>query len=200
MSPDKPELSVPSSPEAFFTEYIPARFSGLPGFERVSSWGSIVFAVPELGVWAFRLRAGQLLHEAGVPSDSVVRITIPLSSFEPIVVRGTERMAGLSLAPEKQLLAFRALTLDGERAAQIRSVVGSVAFAVVDGASKHRVYVTPGSAEPNLSLPECEISCESDAFWGLQTGAQNPIELLMSGKIKIAGDAQIPMALSSLFV
>jgi len=191
---------VPAAPEAYFTHYIPARFSGMPGFERVSSEGSVVFAVPEVGVWAFRMRLGQLTHELGVPSDAVVRITIPLVCFEPIVVRGTERMSGLSLSPEKQMLAFRALTLDAERVAQIRSVVGSVSFAVLDGAHTYRVYVTPGTAEPNLAAPECEVSCESDAFWGLQTGTQNPIELLMSGKIKIAGQAQIPMALSSLFV
>ncbi len=191
---------VPHLPEPFFSHYIPARFSGLPGFERVSSEGSAVFAVPEVGVWAFRLRSGQLTCEPGVASDAVVRITIPLASFEPIVVRGTERMAGLALSPDKQMLAFRALTLDAERAAQIRAVVGSVCFSVNDAGLTHRMYVTPGVAAPNLAAPECEISCEAEAFWGLQTGAQNPIELLMSGKIKISGDAQIPMALSSLFV
>ncbi|MEI9952084.1 MAG: SCP2 sterol-binding domain-containing protein [Pseudomonadota bacterium] len=193
-------MSIPSSPESFFTQYIPGRFSGLPGFEQVSSLGSVVFAVPEVGRWSFRLRAGQLLCEVGLPSDTVVRITIPQASFEPIVVRGTERMAGLALSPEKQMLAFRALTLDAERVAQIKAVVGSVSFTVLDGQSSHRIYVTPGSADPNLARPECEISCESEAFWGLQTGTQNPIELLMSGKIKITGEAQIPMALSSLFV
>ena len=193
-------MSIPSSPEAYFSQYIPERFSGLPGFEQVSSLGSVLFAVPEVGSWSFRLRAGQLLCELGLASDPVVRVTIPEASFEPIVLRGTERMAGLQLSPEKQMLAFRALTLDAERVAQIRSVVGSVSFAVLDGNSSHRVYVTPGSAEPNLASPECEISCESEAFWGLQSGTQNPIELLMSGKIKIAGQAQIPMQLSSLFV
>ena len=193
-------MDVPSTPEAFFTRYIPTRFSGLPGFERVSSEGSAVFAVPEAGVWAFRLRNGQLSAEPGVAEDAVVRITVPQASFEPIVVRGTERMAGLALSPDKQMLAFRALTLDAERVAQIRGVVGSVCFAVRDGVATHRLYITPGRAEPNLVAPECEISCEAEAFWGLQTGTQNPIELLMSGKIKIAGDAQIPMALSSLFV
>jgi len=166
----------------------------------VSSIGSVTFAVPEVGIWSFRMRVGRLLCEPGLPSDPVVRITIPLASFEPIVVRGTERMAGLALSPEKQMLAFRALTLDAEKVAQIRGVVGSVSFAVLDGQVSHRVYVTPGNAEPNLVKPECEISCESEAFWGLQTGTQNPIELLMSGKLKIAGEAQIPMALSSLFV
>ncbi|HEY3253858.1 MAG TPA: SCP2 sterol-binding domain-containing protein [Polyangiaceae bacterium] len=193
-------MSIPSSPDSFFSQYIPQRFSDLPGFERVSSLGSVRFAVPEVGSWSFRLRAGKLLCELAPPSDTVVRITIPQASFEPIVVRGTERMAQLALSPEKQLLAFRALTLDAERVAQIRSVVGSVSFAVLDGAVSHRVYVTPGTAEPNLASPECEISCESEAFWGLQSGAQNPIELLMSGKIKITGQAQIPMQLSSLFV
>ncbi|HEX3849949.1 MAG TPA: SCP2 sterol-binding domain-containing protein [Polyangiaceae bacterium] len=191
---------VPSSPEAFFTQYIPARFASLTGFEAVSSPGSIVFAVPEAGTWAFRMRAGRLLQESGAVSDAVVRITVPEESFEPIVVRGTERLAALELSLERQMIAFRALTLDAERAAMIRSVAGSVSFAVLDGASTHRVYVTPGGGEPNVARPECEVSCEADAFWGLQTGTTNPLELLMSGKLRISGDAQIPMALSSLFV
>jgi hypothetical protein len=193
-------MSIPASPEPFFTDYIPQRFSAMPGFERVSSSGSVAFAVPEVGRWSFRLREGKLSCEPGLASDLVVRITIPEPSFEPIVVRGTERLASLSLSPDKQMLAFRALLLDAGRVAQIRAVSGSVSFAVLDGNLSHRVYVTPGSAEPNLARPECEISCESEAFWGLQTGTQNPFELLMNGKIKIAGDAQIPMALSSLFV
>ena len=193
-------MSIPASPEPFFTDYIPQRFSGMPGFERVSSRGSVAFVVPEVGHWSFRLRDGKLSCESELATDLVVRITIPDTSFEPIVVRGTERLASLALAPDKQMLAFRALTLDAERVAQIRAVTGSVSFAVLDGQQSHRVYVTPGSAAPNLARPECEISCESEAFWGLQTGTQNPFELLMNGKIKIAGDAQIPMALSSLFV
>ncbi|MEP7050965.1 MAG: SCP2 sterol-binding domain-containing protein [Pseudomonadota bacterium] len=193
-------LAVPDSPEPFFTQYIPSRFAALTGFEGVSSPGSIVFAVPGAGAWAYRLSAGRLVHAAGAASDAVVRITIPEASFLPIVVRGTERLAETELSLERQMLAFRALTLDAERAALIRAVAGSLAFAVVDEAKTYRVYVTPGCAEPNLTAPECEVSCEADAFWGLQTGARNPIELLMSGKLRIAGDAQIPMALSSLFV
>ena len=124
-------MNIPTSPESYFTRYIPERFSAMPGFEQVSSAGSVAFAVPEVGLWSFRLRAGQLLCEPALASDPVVRITIPAASFEPIVVRGTERMAGLALSPEKQMLAFRALTLDAERSAQIRSVVGSVVTVMV---------------------------------------------------------------------
>ncbi|MEO8906255.1 MAG: SCP2 sterol-binding domain-containing protein [Polyangiaceae bacterium] len=192
--------TVPDSPQSFFTQYIPTRFSALTGFESFSSPGSILFAVPGAGAWAYRLRAGSLVHEPGAVADVIVRVTIPEASFLPIVVRGTERLAATELSLERQMLAFKALTLDAERVAMIRAVTGSVAFAVVDGASTHRVYVTPGGGEPNLVAPECEVSCDADAFWGLQTGTRNPIELLMSGKLRIAGDAQIPMALSSLFV
>ncbi len=191
---------VPSSPEAFFTAYIPARFAELAGFEQATSAGSVLFTVPGAGQWAYRLAQGKLLVDPSARADAIVGITIPEASFGPIVVVGAERLAGQTLSPERQLLAFRALTLDSERAAQIRAVAGSVAFAVVDGASTHRVYITPGAATPNLAQAECEISCEADAFWGLQSGTHNPIELLMGGKLRIAGDAQIPMALSGLFV
>ena len=191
---------VPSLPDAFFNTYIPTRFAELAGFAPISSVGSVLFAVPGLGHWAYRLSAGKLLVDSIVGSDVIVCITIPESSFVPIVVAGAERLAGQALSPERQLLAFRALTLDAERVALIRGVVGSVAFAVVDGPSTHRVYLTPGAGVPNLAQPECEISCDADAFWGLQSGTHNPIELLMSGKLRIAGDAQIPMALSGLFV
>ncbi len=191
---------VPSSPEAFFGSYIPARFSELSGLGQASSAGSVVFSVPGAGAWAYRLTLGKLVVEAGAPADAIVRITVPDASFAPIVLAGAERLTGEALSPEKQLLAFRALTLDSERAALIRGVSGSVAFAVVDGASTHRVFVTPGSAEPNVAAPECEVSCEAASFWALQSGTMNPFELLMSGKLSIKGDAQIPMALSSLFV
>jgi hypothetical protein len=191
---------VPVAPAPFFTSYIPARFAELAGFEQAHSAGSVLFTVPQVGTWAFRLVAGKLLVEGDVRPDAIVAITIPEASFLPVVVAGAERLHAQTLSPERQLLAFRALTLDAERAALIRGVAGTVAFAVVDGSSTHRVFVTPGAATPNVVQPECEISCEADAFWGLQSGAHNPIELLMSGKLRIAGDVQIPMALSGLFV
>ena len=193
-------LAVPSSPQAFFTQYLPARFSELSGLGQLTSAGSVLFAVPGAGLWGFRLRAGQLLAETSQASDVLVRITIPEASFEPIVTRGSERMAALELSADRQILAFRALSLERERAEQVRAVSGSVCFAVVDSLSTHRLYVTPGGGEPNLAQPECEISCDEEAFWGLQTGSHNPFELLMNGRIRIAGDAQIPMALSSLFL
>jgi putative sterol carrier protein len=36
-------------------------------------------------------------------------------------------------------------------------------------------------------------------FMDMQTGKQNPMQLAMAGRIRIIGNAQIPMALSGVF-
>jgi putative sterol carrier protein len=36
-------------------------------------------------------------------------------------------------------------------------------------------------------------------FIDMQTGKRNPVELAMAGKVRIIGNAQIPLALSSVF-
>jgi len=37
-------------------------------------------------------------------------------------------------------------------------------------------------------------------FMDMQTGKLNPMQLALSGRIRILGNAQIPMALSGVFV
>ena len=189
---------VPASPEAFFTTYLPERLKAT-ALPQVSSVGSVVFSVPGSGAYSFRVVSGTLSVESAARTDAIVTVTIPEQSFEILVVRGVALLDGQEVDPQRQLLAFRALALDAERANLIRSVKGTVAFVVVDGAQTHRAYVTPGTSSVNTAAPECEVACDASVFWDLQSGKQNPFELLMAGKIRISGDAQIPMAMSSLF-
>lgn len=189
---------VPSTPEAFFTRYLPERL-GQVTLPQVTSPGSVVFSVPGSGAYAFRLEGGKLLVESSARGDAIVTVTIPNDSFEVLVVRGAAAFEAQALDPQKQLLAFRALSLDVERANLIRSVKGTVAFAVAEGELVRRAFVTPGTGTVNTERPECEVACDASVFWDLQSGKQNPFELLMAGKIRISGDAQIPMAMASLF-
>ncbi|HMJ14953.1 MAG TPA: SCP2 sterol-binding domain-containing protein, partial [Polyangiaceae bacterium] len=62
------------------------------------------------------------------------------------------------------------------------------------------LVLTPGSAAPNLDAPECRIECLMGDFMDMQTGKLNPMQLALSGRIRILGNAQIPMALSGVFV
>src|SRR5262249_8994552 len=130
---------IPSSPEAFFTEYLPARLLGVP-LPQVTSPGCVVFSIPGSGAYSFRLASGKLEVQTAAGSDTIVTVTIPERSFDVFVVRGVALIDKQPIDPQRQLLAFKALSLDAERAALIRAVKGTVAFSVVDGADTHRAY------------------------------------------------------------
>ena len=106
---------IPSSPAAFFTSYLPARLAQV-SLPRAASVGSVVFAVPGSGAYSFRLEGGKLAVESNARADAIVTVTIPAESFDPLVVRGAAALEAHAVDPEKQLLAFRALGLDAERA------------------------------------------------------------------------------------
>jgi putative sterol carrier protein len=93
---------------------------------------------------------------------------------------------------------FRALLVDAERAALIRAIQGSLALELT-GERSHRLQLTPGNRTAQAAA-ECTVRCALTDFWAMQRGAANPFELMMNGKVQISGDAQIAMALSSLFV
>lgn len=193
-------MSVPADPETFFTRYVPERFAAIAsGLAGKTSPGSLCFRVIGAGEWVLRLRDGALSVEAGTADDTIVQISVRREDFEPLVVRGAERLEQEPASLDGQLVAFRALSLDEERANLIRGISGNVALSVVDGEARSRVVLTPGTATPNFDAPECEVSIELADFLALQQGRQNPIELLMANKIRITGNAQIALALSGLF-
>jgi putative sterol carrier protein len=204
-SPRHPEREqimslVPETPNEFFTQYVPERFETVKaGVAGKSSAGCLTFRVGELA-WSLRVRAGELGVTSGMESDVILQITIPDRDFKAIVVRGAELQESAALSPEQQLLAFKVLTVDAERSALVRGVRGSMAFSINDADGSHKLVVTPGSATPNLENPECRLECLMSDFMDMQTGKVNPMQLAMSGRIRIVGNAQIPMALSGVFV
>jgi putative sterol carrier protein len=159
-----------------------------------------VFHVGARPPLAVRLQNSALETAPGLPDDAIVQVSLSEDDFEPILVRGAERMTERATDPAQTLAVLRALTLDRERVALIRDVAGSVAFVLAVDGGEHRVVLTPGIAARNVTAPECIVRCALEDFLALQRGDANPFELMMNGKIQISGDAQIPMALSSLLV
>lgn len=191
--------SVPETPEAFFGSYVPATFARVAEPLRgVTSSGAVVFRVGEHEPFTFRLAEGQISAARGMADDALVQVTMAEDDFQPILVRGAEQLEQSQSAPEKKLAAFRALLIDAERASLIRSVQGSLAVELQDTRT-HRLVLTPGTRPPSAAA-ECTVRCALSDFWAMQRGEANPFELMMNGKIQISGDAQIVMALSSLFV
>lgn len=198
-----PLAQVPRDPDTFFRTYVRESFSELrETLGEVSSPGAVVFRIGARAPLAVRLTRGELEVNEGLPEDAIVQITLSDEDFEPILVRGAELLleqAGAQ-SPERRLAVLKALTLDPERIELIRGVRGSVAFVLTDDAREHRVVITPSNSEPSLEASECTVRCKLADFLAMQRGAANPFELMMNGKIQISGDAQIPMALSSLLV
>jgi putative sterol carrier protein len=191
---------VPETPRAFFKEYIPRRFAAVKaGLLGKNSAGSMVFRVVGAGEWSLRLKDGELDIGSGMPEDVVLQISVEERDFKPIFVRGAELQEDEPLRPDQQILAFRVLTVDAERVALVRGVRGNVALAIKSGGETHTIIVTPGSAKPNFEQPDCRLECLMSDFIDMQTGKRNPVELAMAGKVRIIGNAQIPLALSSVF-
>lgn len=192
---------VPQNPKDFFTQYIPERFTAFKeSFAGKSSMGSMVFRVSGQGEWTLSLKDGELAVSDGMQDDVIIQVTVSESDFGPVFVVAASMQEGEPIKPEQQVMAFKALTIDAERAKLVRGIAGTVAFVIDAGDKKHQLAITPGKAEPKLEGPDCRLECKMNDFIDMQMGKQNPMQLAMAGKIKIIGNAQIPMALSGVFV
>lgn len=192
-------LPVPQSPEAFFTRYVPERIAQLSSvIKDRSSPGSVRFEVLGAGAWSLALQNGALVVSEQKLQDHLLTIAIKSDDFVPVIVTGAERIPE-ELPPERQMIAARLLTLDAERAELVRGVSGSLGLALKDGNVVRRLLLAPHGAPIDVDHPSCEVACSLDDFWAMQGGAHNPFQLLMDGRITLAGDMQIAMALSGLF-
>ncbi len=199
MLEDGAMVAVPSDPVEFFQTWLPQHFASFQAsLGDGSSPGAVAFRVGEREPIAVRLRAGSVVASGGVPADTIVQVSLSEADFEPILVRGAELLSA-QRGSEGQLAVLKALTLDKERAELIRGVPGSVAFVLAATDREHRVVLTPGAAAPPAAAA-CTVRCQLSDFLAMQRGEANPFELMMNGKVQISGDAQIPMALSTLLV
>ena len=190
---------VPRVPEAFFTEYLPARVAVLaPAMGQRSSPGSVLFDVEGAGRWWLRFESGRLQVQASELPQHLLTIALRLPDFEAVIVEGAGKV-GETLPPERQIIAARMLTLDAEQANLVRGVGGSLGLLLADGDVTRRLLLAPAGTPVDIDHPSCDVSCALEDFWKLQSGEANAFELLMDGRVRFGGDAQIAMALSGIF-
>jgi hypothetical protein len=187
---------IPRSPARFFGEYVPAELAGLGNeFPERSSPGAVAFEVGA-EAWSLRLQGGTVRVETGIADDTLLRLSVSTDDFEPVIVGAAERLVS-SGGAERQLIAARALSIDVERARMLRESGGTVALVLARGAATHRLVVSIGGSTPKPSAPDCEIECALDDLFAIQSGATNPFQLLLDGKIRIKGNAEFALALGA---
>lgn len=190
---------VPETPSEFFNQYVPSRFSAIQdALAGKSSSGCITFRVTDAGEWSLRLKDGALVIEDGMGDDVIIQVTLDANDFAAILVEGARQQEAKDQKPENQVVALKAITIDETRANQVRGVAGSVSLVISDGDTTRRLTLTPGSQAAKVDSPDCKLSCQMNDFVDWQEGKIQPMQLVMTGKMRIEGNAQIPMALTAV--
>ena len=193
-------MSVPSEPRAFFTEYLPSKVAALK--EKLAgktSTGSMTFRVIGAGEWSLRIKDGDLEVSDGMADDVIIQVSVAEADFETLVVAGAREQEDKVIEPEKQVMAFKALSAPADRVKLVRSVPGSMAFVIKDGDVERRLAVTPGAQPHKIDAPDCRVECAMHDFADMQSGKQQALQLVMQGRMKMVGNPQIPMALTGVF-
>ncbi len=193
-------MSVPSEPRAFFTEYLPSKVAALRDkLTGKTSAGCLTFRVLDVGEWSLRVTDGELVVRDGMDDDVIVQVSVSADDFVALVVAGAREQEGKEVDPQKQVMAFKALSAPPDRVKLVRSVPGSMAFVIRDGEVERRLAVTPGAQPHKIDAPDCRVECEMLDFADMQAGKQQALQLVMQGKMKMVGNPQIPMALTGVF-
>jgi putative sterol carrier protein len=87
--------------------------------------------------------------------------------------------------------------MDVERARMLRETGGSVLLRLASGSAEHRVLVSIGGSTPKHDAPDCEIECALTDLFAIQSGTANPFQLLLDGKIRIKGNAELALAVGA---
>ncbi|HVW25753.1 MAG TPA: SCP2 sterol-binding domain-containing protein [Polyangiaceae bacterium] len=190
---------VPADPDAFFTSYLPSRYAEASGRVAVTkSVGSATARVLDAGEWSLRIEDGVLRVSRGMEDDVMLQLTVTLADFD-VLVRESLSAGDAASAPLGRIGPLRALAADPETARLVRHVPGSVLLVARDGPARHRLLMTPGRRKADLASADCTIDCSLDDLRAAQAGAVPPMQLFVSGKLRITGNVQIAMALAGIF-
>lgn len=202
-------MKIPADPRELFEEFLPRQLEGrrVP-VARIPA--ALAVRVRGVGDWSIVFREGRLSVESGLASPTVVQLSIELQDWEPLVAEPLGRLASAySAHPESAsadggspvgALLSRMARWDQETVDLLRQQTGSVEVAVRQSERRHRLLVTPGRGEPSFDAPRCTVSCDLEDLVAVQEGRQNPLDLLYGGRLQIAGDAQIAVALAGLLI
>ncbi len=223
-------MIVPDAPERFLVDFLPAFVAELgaatggtapeaavPGAadrrpgdtgarrgRRGPSGAGIVVRVVGVGEWTLRFAEQKLLVAPGVATDVALQLSLRAEDFTTLVAEPMRR--ALATAPDGARAAAarsfwtRLGRFDDETVDLLRRQDGRILVRVDDAGTQRNVAMTPGAQKYSLETAECCIDCELSAITEIQAKRKNPLDLFYEGQIRIAGDAQIALAMAGLFL
>jgi hypothetical protein len=155
------------------------------------------------GEWTLRIVAERLLVKAGIESDVALQLSMAARDFEPLVTaplrRALAQREAAGSVSTKSLWA-RLGRWDAETVTLLRQQTGSILLRIQDGELTRALAITPSTQPFSLESASCTIECALSDLEALQQQRGNPLDLFYQGQIRIAGDAQIALAMAGLFL
>ncbi len=184
---------VPVDSREFFNRVLPELFSDPQLLAGRTSRLSVCFCVDE-AAHSLRIKDGRLVVNPGRDPEALVSLALAEADFGALFSGVTAE-----LRDQRAGLALQVLLAEEAALVELRELQGGVEFAIKDGGSVRRLLLSLGQAEPDWSQAECVITMELEDFQLVQKGDAHPIELMMQGKLQIAGDPSLLMLLAPLF-
>ncbi len=185
----------PSTPEAFFDTWLPARLEGLdPSASAFAGVRCNLHVTVGDGLWWLSLDEGRVQVERTQrnPDEADFQICTERESFAQIVSQGAE-LANQAQGAHKRLRRVEPETLE-----LVKNIPGSLKLRLHDQAGDYWLSLGPG-AHP-IAPPACTLSCALNDYLEMRAGRAAPMDLFMAGKIRIDGDAQVAMALAGILL
>lgn len=184
--------------QRFFLEWLPEQLRTLDVAKSIALKVSVLVAAGEQ-TFAIAVEPSRVAISAAELKEPTFRLSLDSLAVDkllgPALNTSWQELQAQNPAAASSP-ALRLLSLDQETLDVLTSVTGCLEVRVADGAETMVLVFGPGQQKD----VGCTIFCELSDLLLVQAGKAQPFELLMNGKLRIEGDPQIALALSSVLM
>lgn len=196
-----PFFAVPRTtrPADWFERILPSLPLRLPALTLAESITYHVIGTGG-GVWTVGLDAGKVRVQAGKVGVVSAQVAMSSAHFREAVAGALRDRLAQVLAKLGQPVAlpdFSGVPHDPSRIAAVAALRGSVAVEIGDRdmGDKYRYVLTLGDGPVAFDDATTTIEVDADDLAALGSARTPPLKVLTSGKLRLAGDASLPMRL-----
>ncbi|HSJ96966.1 MAG TPA: SCP2 sterol-binding domain-containing protein [Myxococcota bacterium] len=199
---------TPPAPEVFFRERLPAQMNrqlaeqqeaaaaaqrALEGMRGVDATLRFDVRGPGGGVWYVNFAAGQAAAGASPAHPPFLSIALDRDHFEPLWREAGDNVLGF-LGGVSGMGA--PIKLTRSRVEQLAAVKGALLFELTGAGGFRLVAQLGGDLPAEDTPPATAIRVDAQAYRELRSGALQPQDAFLAGKIQVEGDMQLAMQLA----
>lgn len=198
-------FSLPRTTRAgdWFEKILPSMTLSLPAGAE-TPWTAVHVQGVGGGTWSLRLHAGKVEVVRGAVAGVWLQWSMTAGHFREALAGALRDRTAAGLQKLGMALAIpdlRRAPLDRLGWQKLEALRGSIAFSLADRqmADTYRYVLTLGPGTPSLERADAQIDADLDDLLALAVARTPPLKLLASGKLRVAGKAELPMqALTAL--